>query len=82
MIFADKEFIGELFQWELFVQMIFDIMQQIFIKTLIFFGAGWFNEKQNKAYKEAMEALKKNPTVDLENSYVPLDNPYIAFQFD
>ena len=28
-------------------------------KTL-YFGAGWFNEKQNKAYKEAMEALKKN----------------------
>ena len=25
-------------------------------KTL-YFGAGWFNEKQNKAYKEAMEAL-------------------------
>lgn len=44
-------------------------------KTL-YFGAGWFNEKQNKAYQEAMAALKQNPTVDLENSYVPLDNQY------
>ena len=50
-------------------------------KTL-YFGAGWFNEKQNKAYKEAMEALKKNPTVDLENSYVPLDNQYKGMRVD
>ena len=50
-------------------------------KTL-YFGAGWFNEKQNKAYKEAMEALKKNPTVDLENSYVPLDNQYKGIRVD
>ena len=50
-------------------------------KTL-YFGAGWFNEKQNKAYKEAMEALKQNPTVDLENSYVPLDNQYKGIRVD
>ena len=50
-------------------------------KTL-YFGAGWFKEKQNKAYKEAMEALKQNPTVDLENSYVPLDNQYKGIRVD
>jgi len=41
-----------------------------------YFGAGWFNDKQNKAYKEAMEALKANPTADLEHSFVPLEHPY------
>lgn len=48
----------------------------------VYFGAGWFNEKQNKAYKEAMEALKENPTVDLENSYVPLQNQYNGIRVD
>ena len=48
----------------------------------VYFGAGWFNEKQNKAYKEAMEALKENPTVDLENSYVPLQNQYKGIRVD
>ncbi|WEV39689.1 nucleoside 2-deoxyribosyltransferase [Lactobacillus sp. ESL0681] len=42
----------------------------------VYFGAGWFNEKQNDAYQAAMQALKANPTIDLENSYVPLDNQY------
>ncbi|RMC38662.1 MULTISPECIES: nucleoside 2-deoxyribosyltransferase [unclassified Lactobacillus] len=42
----------------------------------VYFGAGWFNEKQNKAYQEAMSALAQNPTIDLENSYVPLDHQY------
>lgn len=45
------------------------------MKTL-YFGAGWFNEKQNKAYKDAMSALKENKTIDMKHSYVPLDNPY------
>ena len=48
----------------------------------IYFGAGWFTDRQNKAYKEAMEALKENPTVDLENSYVPLDNQYKGIRVD
>ena len=48
----------------------------------VYFGAGWFNETQNKAYKEAMEALKENPTVDLENSYVPLQNQYKGIRVD
>ena len=42
----------------------------------VYFGAGWFNEKQNKAYQDAMKALEANPTIDLENSYIPLDNQY------
>ena len=28
-------------------------------KKTLYFGAGWFNEKQNKAYQEAMAALKE-----------------------
>lgn len=44
-------------------------------KTL-YFGAGWFDEKQNKAYKDAMDALKKNKTVDLKHSFIPLENQY------
>lgn len=51
-------------------------------KKTLYFGAGWFNEKQNKAYKEAMAALKENPTVDLENSYVPLENQYKGIRID
>lgn len=42
----------------------------------VYFCAGWFTDKQNKAYKEAMDALKQNPSIDLENSYVPLDHQY------
>lgn len=32
----------------------------------VYFGAGWFTETQNKAYKDAMSALNANPTIDLE----------------
>ncbi|KRN58795.1 nucleoside 2-deoxyribosyltransferase [Limosilactobacillus secaliphilus] len=42
----------------------------------VYFCAGWFNEKQNRAYKAAMKAIEDNPTVDVENSYVPLDHQY------
>ena len=48
----------------------------------VYFGAGWFNEKQTKAYDAAMEALKANPTIDLENSYVPLANQYKGIRVD
>src|SRR5699024_11241975 len=42
----------------------------------VYFCAGWFTEKQNKAYSEAMKAIENNPTVDVPNSYVPLQNQY------
>lgn len=42
----------------------------------IYFGAGWFNDKQNKAYNDALKSLGKNATVDLANSYVPYENQY------
>ncbi len=29
-----------------------------------------------KAYEDAMNAIKANPTVDVENSYVPLQHQY------
>lgn len=42
----------------------------------VYFGAGWFNDGQLKAYNEAQQALKDNPSIDFYNSYVPLDNQY------
>lgn len=48
----------------------------------VYFGAGWFNDQQNQAYQAAMAALKANPTVDLENSYVPLQNQYKGIRVD
>lgn len=48
----------------------------------VYFCAGWFTDKQNKAYKEAMEAIKNNPTVDVENSYVPLQHQYKDLRVD
>ena len=47
-----------------------------------YFCAGWFNEEQNKAYKEAMEALKENKTMDMEHSYVPLEHQYLGIRVD
>ena len=48
----------------------------------VYFGAGWFTETQNKAYKDAMSALNANPTIDLEKSYVPLQNQYKDIRVD
>lgn len=48
----------------------------------VYFCAGWFTDKQNKAYKEAMDAIKSNPTVDVENSYVPLQHQYKDMRVD
>lgn len=48
----------------------------------VYFCAGWFNEKQEKAYNQAMQALKENATVDLSNSYIPLDNQYKDIRVD
>ena len=42
----------------------------------VYFCAGWFNDKQQQAYDTAMQAIKDNPTVDVENSYIPLDHQY------
>ena len=48
----------------------------------VYFCAGWFTDKQNKAYQDAMAAIKKNPTIDLENSYVPLQHQYKGLRVD
>lgn len=48
----------------------------------VYFCAGWFTDNQNKAYKDAMEAIKENPTVDVENSYVPLEHQYKGLRVD
>ncbi len=48
----------------------------------VYFAAGWFTPKQNIAYTTAMEAIKANPTIDEENSYVPLENQYKGLRVD
>lgn len=47
-----------------------------------YFCAGWFNEEQNKAYKEAYQALVENDTMDFEHSYVPLKHQYLGIRVD
>ncbi|MDN6028554.1 MAG: nucleoside 2-deoxyribosyltransferase [Lactobacillus sp.] len=51
-------------------------------KKTLYFGAGWFSDKQNQAYAAAMKALKANPSVDIENSYVPLAHQYKGIRVD
>ena len=48
----------------------------------VYFCAGWFTDKQNRAYQEAMKAIEANPTVDVENSYVPLQHQYTGLRVD
>ncbi|WP_283588349.1 nucleoside 2-deoxyribosyltransferase [Limosilactobacillus viscerum] len=48
----------------------------------VYFCAGWFSDKQNKAYKDAMSAITANPTIDVENSYVPLQHQYKGLRVD
>ena len=48
----------------------------------VYFCAGWFTDKQNKAYEKAMEAIKNNPTVDVDNSYIPLQHQYKGLRVD
>lgn len=47
-----------------------------------YFCAGWFNEEQNKAYKEAYQALVENDTMDMTHSYVPLEHQYLGIRVD
>lgn len=48
----------------------------------VYFCAGWFTDKQNKAYKDAMKAIEDNPTIDVENSYIPLQHQYKGLRVD
>ncbi|WP_267202635.1 nucleoside 2-deoxyribosyltransferase [Limosilactobacillus kribbianus] len=48
----------------------------------VYFCAGWFTDKQNQAYKQAMTAIKENPTIDVENSYIPLQHQYKGLRVD
>lgn len=53
------------------------------VKTkTVYFGSGWFTPKQNEAYKNAMAAIEENPTVDRENSYVPLEHQFHDIRVD
>lgn len=42
----------------------------------IYFAAGWFTPAQTQAYDVALAAVKQNPTLNAEQSYVPLAHPY------
>lgn len=48
----------------------------------VYFGSGWFTEKQVRAYNQAMSAVSNNPTVDLKNSYVPKDHQYHGLEVE
>ncbi|WP_373842254.1 nucleoside 2-deoxyribosyltransferase [Limosilactobacillus sp.] len=48
----------------------------------VYFCAGWFTDKQNRAYRQAMQAIKDNPTIDVENSYIPLQHQYKGLRVD
>lgn len=48
----------------------------------VYFCAGWFTDKQNRAYQDAMKSIEANPTIDLENSYVPLQHQYKGLRVD
>lgn len=48
----------------------------------VYFCAGWFNEKQNIAYKKAVEALELNKSINFKDSYVPLQNQYKGIRVD
>lgn len=48
----------------------------------VYFGAGWFSDVQNRAYKDAMDALAANPTINLKDSYIPLNNQYKGIRVD
>lgn len=53
------------------------------VKTkTVYFGSGWFTPRQNEAYKNAMAAIEENPTVDRENSYVPLEHQFHDIRVD
>ena len=47
-----------------------------------YFCADWYDEEQDKVYKEAMKALKKNNTIDIENSYIPREHKYSGFRLE
>lgn len=42
----------------------------------IYDAGGWFNSVQRKLLSDGREALIANPTVDFNNSYVPLEHQY------
>lgn len=42
----------------------------------VYFGAGWFNDKQIKAYNAALSDLMVNSSINVHNSYVPYENQY------
>lgn len=48
----------------------------------VYFCAGWFSDKQQEAYDKSMEAIKANPTVDVTNSYIPLQHQYKGLRVD
>ena len=42
----------------------------------LYLASGWFSEKQKELLNDANNALADNETVDIKNSYIPLNNQY------
>lgn len=45
-------------------------------KKRFYLAAGWFSESQKSLLEKVKKALANNITVDIKNSYIPLDNQY------
>lgn len=45
-------------------------------KKSVYFGAGWFNDKQLDAYNKGLGALKLNESIDETRNYVPLEHQF------
>lgn len=41
-----------------------------------YFGESWFNPAQEALRLKGTEAMKANPTIDWDNSFVPIDHQY------
>lgn len=42
----------------------------------LYLASGWFSEAQKSLLEKAKKSLAYNDTVDIKNSYIPLDNQY------
>lgn len=45
-------------------------------KNTVYMAESWFNDEQNALRDAGMKAMKKNPTIDWEHSYRPIEHQY------
>lgn len=72
--------------WRFYYHMLKEMVEDRGLKTLDAVSVGAYvnskEEKIQKAYSEAMKAIENNPTVDVPNSYVPLQHQYKGLRVD